>query len=90
MNPMTREQIAKLIRSEYDPKPSHWKAGETGWDDGADRIANVIVTEIERLEKERFKFETALMLIGEGIPQAADIAKAALTKQEKAHGIEAS
>ena len=35
--------------------------------------------EIERLEKLAFKYETALMLIGEGIPEAASLAKAALT-----------
>lgn len=34
--------------------------------------------EIERLEKERFKYETALMLIGEGIQPAASLAKAAI------------
>lgn len=38
--------------------------------------------EIERLEKERFKYETALMLIGQGYPGSEGLAKAALTKSE--------
>lgn len=41
---MNRQEIAALIRSEYDPKPAHWKAGEGGWDDGADAIASKIAT----------------------------------------------
>lgn len=39
-----------------------------------------LTAENARLEKERFKFETALMLIGQGYPDAAGIAKAAITK----------
>ncbi len=34
----------------------------------------------ERLEKERFKYETCLMLISADITEAANIAKAALVK----------
>ena len=38
--------------------------------------------EIERLEKERFKYETALMLIGKGYPGAVELANAAIAKTE--------
>jgi hypothetical protein len=81
---MSREEIAALIREEFDPTPRHWKAGEKGWDDGADTIADRIVNEFERLEKERFKYETCLMLISEGYPGAAELAKAAIAKAERA------
>lgn len=46
---MTKQEIADLIRNEYDPKPSHWKIGESGWDDGADTIAEAVHAEIKYL-----------------------------------------
>ena len=36
--------------------------------------------DMRKLEKERFKYETALMLIGNGYPDAAQLAKAAISK----------
>lgn len=42
-----RQWIVDLIRGEYDPKPSSWRAGETGWHDGAEDIADKILDQHE-------------------------------------------
>ena len=51
---------------------------------GADEIIRGLIDEIERIEKERFKFETALMLIGQGYPGGTELAKAAIFPAERA------
>ena len=50
--------------------------------EGADNIAD----EIERLEKERFKYETCLMLISNGYRGAAELALAAISKPSVEQG----
>jgi phage shock protein A len=42
-----------------------------------------LVRERDTAEKERFKYETCLMLISKGYPGAAGLAEAALTKEPK-------
>lgn len=49
---------------------------------GTSYLVNDLWRTVERLEKERFKYETALMLIGENYPGAAALAKAAIAKIE--------
>ena len=43
---MDRELIIQLIRDEYDPQPNDWPR-HRGWDDGAGRIADAILTTVE-------------------------------------------
>lgn len=45
-----REEWINLIRNEYDPRPNLGKADYPGfeWDDGAGRIADAIMAEIQR------------------------------------------
>ena len=44
--PITREEIVDLIRNDYDPVPSDWPARHRGWDDGAESIADQILSRI--------------------------------------------
>jgi len=54
---MTRQEIIDLIRNEYDPAPSDWPVGHRGWDDGCERIADVVMKHIEQLEAALHRIE---------------------------------
>lgn len=50
--PVGRQWIVDLIRQQFDPKPSDWKASDTGWDDGAEFIADAILAQLPLLRWE--------------------------------------
>jgi hypothetical protein len=42
--PISRQWIIDLIRNQFDPAPAHYRPGDN-WDDGAEAIADVILSQ---------------------------------------------